>query len=333
MDFNVFRVYQEAGKAQGKIGGRIERARIDELSPGEVVIKIAYSGVNYKDALAATGAGGRVMRRFPLIAGIDAAGHVVSSEHADFKEGDAVAVTGYEFGTGHDGGYAEYARAPAQWVVALPRGMTPKMAMSIGTAGFTVALCVHRLEENRQGPEQGPFVVTGASGGVGNFAVDILARLGFEVIAVSRKPEATDHLLRLGASGVIDARSIDAPDEPLGKGQWGGAIDNVGGDTLAWLLSTTKPWGNVVAVGLASGSHLRATVMPFILRGVSLLGVTSSFCPAAVRRELWQRLAGDLAPSHVDEIVTREIGLEHLPEVFADLLAGKSTGRTIVKIA
>ncbi len=327
-DFKVFRVYRDDGKIQGKL----ELFNIDDLSPGEVVIKVAYSSVNYKDALAATGAG-NILRRFPLIAGIDAAGYVVSSENKDLKEGDAVTVTGYEFGTNHDGGYAEYSRVPAEWVVPLPEGISPKQAMSIGTAGFTVALCVQRLEENLQTPEHGPFVVTGASGGVGNFAIDILSSLGYEVVAVSGKQHEKDNLLALGASEVLDRKAIDLSGTALEKGQWGGAIDNVGGDLLAWLTRTTRPWGNIASVGLAGGSHLNTTVMPFILRGVSLLGITSSGCPTQLRHKLWQRLATDLAPKHLDDIVTRVAGLDDLPAIFNTLLAGTSTGRTIIKIA
>ncbi len=327
-DFKVFRVYQDGEKVQGKL----EHCSRDNLSDGEVLFKVAYSSVNYKDALAATGTG-KIIRRFPLIAGIDAAGYVVASENKDFKEGDAVLVTGYEFGTNHDGGYAEYARVPAEWVVPLPDGMSPEQAMSIGTAGFTVALCVHRLEENFQKPEQGPFMITGASGGVGNYAIDILSSLGYEVIAVSGKQSEKDKLLALGASHVLDRNEIDLSGPALEKGQWGGAIDTVGGDILSWLLRTTKPWGNIAAVGMAGGGHLNTTVMPFILRGVSLLGITSSACPTKLRHKLWHRLATDLMPTHLDDIVTRVAGLDDLPEIFDTLLAGTSTGRTIIKIA
>jgi acrylyl-CoA reductase (NADPH) len=326
-DFKVFRISQNGEKVQGNL----ELSTLDNLSAGEVLFKVAYSSVNYKDALAANGLG-KFTREFPVIGGIDAAGYVVSSTNKAFKEGDAVLVTGYDFGTNHDGGYAEYARVPAEWVVRLPDGMSPKQAMSIGTAGFTVALCVHRLEENNQKPEDGPFVVTGASGGVGNYAIDILSKLGYEVIAVSGKQSEKEKLLALGASEVVDRNDIDLSGPPLEKGLWGGAIDNVGGDILAWLTRTTKPWGNIVSVGLAGGSHLNTTVMPFILRGVSLLGVTSSGCPTELRHRLWHRLATDLAPTHLDAIVTRVAGLEDLPDIFDTLLAGTSTGRTIIKI-
>jgi len=327
-DFQVFRVYQE----DGKLAGKLELSDINDLSPGEVVFKVAYSSVNYKDALAATG-DGAIIRRFPLVAGIDAAGYVVSSKNTNIKEGDAVVVTGYDFGTNHDGGYAEYARVPAEWVIPLHENMSPQQAMSIGTAGFTVALCVQRLEENYQRPEQGPFVITGASGGVGNFAIDILSGLGYGVIAVSGKQNEKDKLLLLGASVVLDRNEIDLSGPALEKGQWGGAIDSVGGDILAWLTRTTRPWGNIASVGMAGGSHLNTTVMPFILRGVSLLGITSSGCPTELRHKLWHRLATDLAPTHLDDIVSRVAALKDLPEIFDTLLAGASTGRTIIKIA
>lgn len=328
-NFKVFRIYQDD---DGKIQGRVESSSIAELSPGTVTIKVAYSSINYKDALAATGAS-RIIRRFPLVAGIDAAGYVVSSASKDFKEGDAVVVTGYEFGTNHDGGYAEYARIPAEWLVHLPEAISPERAMTIGTAGFTVALCVHRLEENLQRPEHGPFVVTGASGGVGSLAVDILSGYGYEVLALSAKQKAREHLVALGATTVLDTGELKFSDAKLEKGLWGGGIDNVGGDILSWLLRTTKPWGNVVSVGMAQSDSLDITVMPFILRGVSLLGVTSSGCHSALRSSLWHRLATDLAPSHPDKIVTKVVTLDDLTENFNALLAGASMGRTIVKIS
>jgi NADPH2:quinone reductase len=326
--FRVFRVYSE----KGRIEGRLETGTLEGLSPGEVTLRAEYSSVNYKDALAATGAG-KVIRHFPLIAGIDVAGHVVSSEDPRFSENDAVLVTGYDLGVDHDGGYAEYVRVPAEWVVPLPPGMSTYQAMALGTAGLTVALCIHRLECNGQTPAQGPFVVTGATGGVGMLAIDILARKGYEVIALTGKPDQDCRLKELGAAQIMDRHSLKFDGPALEKAQWGGAIDNVGGDILAWLTRTMRPWGNIVAVGLAGGSELHTTVMPFILRGVSLLGVTSSGCPTALRQQLWKRLAGDLAPAHLDRIVTRVAALDDLPAIFADMLAGKTTGRTVIKIS
>ena len=326
--FRVYRVYNE----QGRIEGRLETGTLEDLPAGDVTIQAEYSSVNYKDALAATGTG-KIIRHFPLIAGIDVAGHVLSSDDSRFSAGDAVLVTGYELGVDHDGGYAGCVRVPAEWVVPVPRGMTTWQAMALGTAGFTVALCVHRLECNGQTPDNGPFIVTGATGGVGMLAIDILAARGYEVVALTGKQDQAPALRALGAAEILDRRSIKLEGPALDKGQWGGAIDNVGGDILAWLTRTMKPWGNIVAVGLAGGSELHTTVMPFILRGVSLLGVTSSGCPMVLRQQLWQRLAAELAPKHLDRIVTRVAALEDLPAIFADMLAGKTIGRTVVKIS
>lgn len=325
--FKVYRVYNE----QGKIQGKLETSAMDDLSPGEVILKAEYSSVNYKDALAATGAG-KIIRNFPLIAGIDVAGRVITSEDPRFKEGDQVLVTGYDFGVAHDGGYSEIVRAPAEWVVPLPAGMTTYQAMAIGTAGFTVALCISRLEDNGQTPGQGPFIVTGATGGVGMIAVDILSRLGYEVVALTGKLAQEADLKVLGATRILDRNSIKLDGPPLEKAQWGGAIDNAGGDILAWLTRTVVPWGNIASVGLAGGSQLNTTVMPFILRGVSLLGINSSGCPTELRHKLWHRLATDLAPKHLDKIVTRIASMEDLPGIFENMLAGKTTGRTVIKI-
>ena len=223
--FRAFRVYREADT----IGGRIERIDLHDLSPGEVVIDAAYSSVNYKDALGATGAG-KILTRFPLVAGVDVAGTVESSEDPRFRPGDPVLVTGYDFGVGHDGGYAERVRVPAEWVVPVPPGLTLREAMALGSAGLTVALCVKRFEDNGQAPSQGPIVVTGASGGVGSLAVDVLSGLGYEVVAVSGKPGARAYLERLGAARILDRHAIDLGSRPLEKAEWAGAIDNVGGD-------------------------------------------------------------------------------------------------------
>jgi acrylyl-CoA reductase (NADPH) len=326
-EIRAFRVYQQ----DNQVAGRLENLTFDDLSQGDVLIKAAYSSVNYKDALAATGVG-KIIRNFPCIAGIDVAGTVVESQDSRYKEGDKVLVTGYELGTAHDGGYSEYVRVPAEWVVYLPESMSLFDAMAIGTAGFTAALCVQRLEQNGQSPEQGQFIVTGATGGVGNFAIDMMSSLGYEVVAVTGKRDSNDLLTELGAHHILDRHNIKLDGPPMEKGQWAGAIDNVGGEFLAWLTRTTKPWGNIASVGLAGGSQLNTTVMPFILRGVSILGITSSGCPTSYRQPLWQRLASDLAPKHLDMIVTNTIGLEDLPDVFEKMLAGQTTGRTVVKI-
>ena len=315
----------------GKVTVALRERQFGDLPAGDVLVKIDYSSVNYKDALAATGKG-KIITRFPLTAGIDMAGRVIESKAPHLSEGDAVLVTGYDFGVSHDGGYAEYARVPARWVIPIPAPMTSYDAMALGTAGFTVALCVHRLEENHQTPERGPFVVSGATGGVGSIAVNVLSGRGYEVVALTGKMDEAGWLTRLGAARVIDRREIPSVHSPLHKGEWGGGIDNVGGDILGWLLAGTNPLGNIVSVGLAGGSHFNATVLPFILRGVSLLGVSSAGCPADLRSILWQRLASDLMPENLNEIASSVIGLEQLPAAFDAMLAGAIKGRTIVKI-
>jgi NADPH2:quinone reductase len=266
------------------------------------------------------------------VAGINVSGYVVSSSDKRFKEGDAVLVTGYEFGIGHDGGYSEYSRVPAEWVVALPSNMSLFEAMAIGTAGFTVALCVQRLEENNQNPNLGQFVVTGATGGVGNFAIDIMSTLGYDVVAITGKTNSHQSLIALGAKHILDRNTIKSDGLPLEKGQWGGAIDSVGGDILAWLTRTINPGGNIASVGLAGGSHFNTTVMPFILRGVSVLGINAPACSMPMRKYLWKRLVNDLTPKHINKIVTNVVQLEDLPFVFENMLAGKTTGRTVVSI-
>lgn len=326
-DFQAYRVHEH----DGRIAGRLERLGLNELSSGDVVLRAAWSSINYKDALAATGAG-KIIHRFPRIAGIDVAGRVVESQDVRYAPGDAVLVTGYDFGVDHDGGYAEYARVPADWLVPLPAGLSLYEAMALGTAGLTAAICVQRMETNGQQPDQGPIVVTGASGGVGSLAIDMLAGLGYEVVALTGKADATDYLESLGAARILDRNGLDVGRRPLEKGLWAGAVDNVGGDILAWLTRTVQPWGNITSVGLAGGAELRTTVMPFILRGIALLGVTSSGCPAELRQQLWQRLATDLKPRHLDRIVSRVVGLDELPDVFEAMLAGRTSGRTLVRI-
>src|ERR687896_771025 len=325
--FRAFRIYQ----AGGKVAGRVETLTLADLTPGEVVLRAAYSSINYKDALGATGAG-KILTHFPLVGGVDVAGRVEASTDPHFKEGDPVLATGYDIGVGHDGGYAERVRLPAEWVVPLPEGLSLFEAMALGTAGFTVALCIQRLENNGQQPESGPIVVTGATGGVGSLAVDILSGLGYEVVALTGKDTEHEYLRGLGARAVLDRKTLDLGSRPLEKAQWAGAIDNVGGGVLAWLTRTVKPWGNIAAVGLAGGSEIHTTVMPFILRGVSLLGITSAGCPAALRYKLWPRLATDLRPPHLASIVTEVVGLEDLPRVFAAMLEGLVRGRTVVKL-
>jgi NADPH2:quinone reductase len=295
-----------------------------------VLIRTRFSSVNFKDALAGTGKG-KILRRFPLVGGVDSAGEIARSLDPRFREGDPVVVTGYGVGVTQDGGYAEWLRVPADWVVPLPDGLDPRAAMIIGTAGFTAALAIHRMETNGQRPELGPVVVTGASGGVGCLAVDILSRLGYEVAAVSGKPEQQPLLRELGATQILGREELPGGDRPLENAVWGGAIDNVGGEMLARLTRTLRPWGNIASIGLAGGHDLHTTVMPFILRGVSLLGIDSVDCPYPLRQTLWQRLATDWRPPHLEQILSEEVGLEGLPEVFDRLLGGRIRGRILVR--
>ena len=325
--FKAFRIHE----LDKRIVARFDSITLDELSPGGVVVRVRWSDINYKDALAATGAG-RILRRYPLVGGIDLAGEVVSSTDARYKPGDAVLVTGCDLSETRDGGYAEYARLEPDSVVPVPAGLTPQDTMKIGTAGFTAALAVHLMERNAQSPAHGPVVVTGATGGVGSLAIDLLAARGYEVVAVSGKPGADDYLMAIGAARILRRQEVDVGKRPLEAAQWGGAIDNLGGEILTWLTRTTKPYGNVAAIGLAASHEFHGTVMPFILRGVNLLGVNSVYTPRALRLKVWERLATDLKPRHLDRICTRTIAFEDLPAAFPDYVAGKALGRTLVRI-
>jgi acrylyl-CoA reductase (NADPH) len=324
--FQAFRIRNDsAGYRSG-----IEEISIDDLAPGEIVIRTVHSSVNYKDALAGTGEG-KILRFFPLVGGIDVAGHVVSSTDPKFKEGDAVLVTGSGLSETRDGGYGQYARIEAKWAVPLPAGLSLRESMILGTAGFTAALALLRMEDNRQTPASGPLAVTGATGGVGSLAVDIFTRAGYEVHAISGKPEHSDYLKGLGATQVL-GREVLGPAKPLEAARFGGGLDNVGGPMLASLLARTRPYGNVASAGLAASAELPTTVMPFIIRGVSLLGVASAGTARDIRDEVWKRLATDWKPAHLDTICTREVGLSELPSVFAAMLAGGSFGRTLVRV-
>ena len=324
--FKAFRIFNE----DGKIAGRVVDATLDELSAGEVVIKAEYSSVNYKDALAGTGVG-KIIRRFPLIGGIDVAGTVSSSNDAAFKTGDRVLVTGYDLGVAHDGGYAQYVRVPAAWVVHVPDGLTTFETMTLGTAGFTAALAVVRLERNGLAPSQGKVVVTGATGGVGSIAVAILSRLGYEVTAITGKDEAHQYLTSLGANAIIDRKTMSMGTRPLEAATWAGAVDAVGGDLLAWLTRTMGQWGSIASTGLTGGIEVHTTVMPFILRGVSLIGIDSAMCPMDVRANVWQRLATDMKPARLDSIA-HTVSFDELPHTFATLLDGRARGRYVVQI-
>jgi len=325
--FRAFRIHSQGGK----IVARFEELGLDDLAPGEVVIRVTHSGINYKDALAATGAG-KILRRYPLVAGIDLAGIVESSSDPRFAPGTAVLVTGCGLSETHDGGYAQFARVPGDWVIPMPPGLDAFTAMALGTAGFTAALAIHRMEQNGQEPAGGPIAVTGASGGVGSIAIDMLSARGYRVVAVSGKAEAVPYLKELGASEVLLRASLDLGSRPLENARFGGAIDNLGGDTLTWLTRTVDFWGNIASIGLASGAGFTTTVMPFILRGVALLGVNSSATRREWRLAVWQRIATDLRPRHIERIVTRTIAFDELPAAFPDYIAGRVTGRTVVRI-
>lgn len=324
--FPAFRIHNDD---QGYRAG-LEQVSLDLLTSGEVVIHAVCSSVNFKDALAGTGKG-KILRRFPLVGGIDVAGHVAASTDPRFREGDAVLVTGCGLGETRDGGYAHYVRVDADMVVALPDGLQLREAMILGTAGFTAALALLRMVENHQTPDMGPLAVTGASGGVGSLAVDIFSAAGFEVHAVSGKADQAAYLKAIGATEVL-GREVLASARPLESARFGGGLDNVGGTMLASLLAQTRPYGNVGSAGLAATHQLDTTVMPFILRGVSLLGVASTDTPRRHRDEVWRLLASDWKPRHLDRICTREATLEDLPAVFDNMLAGGSLGRTLVTL-
>ena len=323
--FRAFRIHGNPHRSGG------EDISIDDLNIGEVTIKVDWSCVNYKDALAGTGQG-KILRQFPLVGGIDVAGHVVESRDPRFREGDAVLVTGSGLSETRDGGYSEYARLEADWVVPLPPTLSLREAMAIGTAGFTAALCLWRMQSVGQKPEMGPIVVTGATGGVGMLAIDIFSRAGFEMHAITGKPEQFEALIALGARQCIARAGLYLGQRPLESATWAGAVDNVGGELLSGLTRMIRPWGSIASCGLAGGIELHTTVMPFIIRGVSLLGINSSGTPYPVRVDLWQRLAQEWRPRHLDRIVTGEATLDQLPQVFDKLMAGGALGRTLVRI-
>ncbi len=316
----------------GKVESGFVRMDAGRLDAGDVTIRVAYSSVNYKDALAATGAG-RIIRRFPCIGGIDLSGIVVDSADPRFKPGDPVIATSFDIGVAHHGGYAEYARVPAAWVVPLPTGLSLYDAMALGTAGFTAALGIVRMEENGLRPDKGPVIVTGATGGVGSLAVDMLARLRYHVVALTGKESEADYLRGLGAAEVMLRDSLDLTRiRPLDSARWAGAVDNLGGDILAWIASTMMQGGTIASIGLAASMKLNTTVAPFILRGVSLLGVDSGYIGEPYRSGVWQRLAGDLRPPHL-ESMSRRIAFDELPGIFDEYIAGRAKGRVVVEIA
>jgi NADPH2:quinone reductase len=327
----VFRAYR-IDQQDGNIVAGFTEMNTDELTAGEVVIKVSHSTINYKDALAATGAG-RILRTFPLNGGIDLAGTVVSSESDDFSEGDTVLVNGCGLSETLDGGYAEYARVPAEAVVPIPDGMSAAETMQIGTAGYTAALAIHRMEQNGQLPENGPIVVTGATGGVGSIAIDMLNARGYEAVALTGKADQAEYLTNIGARQVLVRDDVDFGKRPMEKAVWAGAIDNLGGEALTWLTRTVDYGGNIASIGLAASHELNTTVLPFILRAVCLLGINSVETPRQLRLQVWQRIGGDLKPQHLDKIAANTIKFEELPGVFQAFIDGKVTGRTVVEIS
>jgi len=306
---------------------------LDELDPGEVVVRVAYSDVNYKDALAATGKG-RILRRAACVGGIDFSGTVVSSGDSRFAKGDAVLAVGFALGVAHHGGYAHYARVPAEWLVKLPPGMTLWEAMAFGTAGFTAGIGVVRMEQNGLKPANGPVIVDGATGGVGSIAIASLAKLGYHVVALTGKETESEWLKKLGAKEVKLRSEIDfSKAKPLDKATWAGAVDNLGGEVLAWMASTMKLNGVIASVGLAASPSLNTTVLPFILRGVSLLGINSDEAPSQeLRREVWRRLGGDMKPPLLKEMC-RTIAFADLPKVFDDFIDSRISRRVVVDLS
>lgn len=310
----------------------VKELSLNDLPEGDVLLKVEYSSINYKDSLAAI-PDGNIVKSYPFVPGIDLAGTVISSENPQFKEGDKVIATSYEIGVSHFGGYSEYARIPSEWLVPLPEGLSLKEAMVIGTAGFTAALSVQRLEENNVTPEKGKVLVTGSTGGVGSFAVSILSKLGYEVEASTGKESEHEFLKSLGATSIVPREEVyDGKVRALGKQKWAAAVDPVGGEPLASLLSQIHYGGSVAVSGLTAGTKLPSTVFPFILRGVNLLGIDSVYCPMDTRLKVWNRLATDFKPDNLEQLIQQEITLEQLPEALPTLLKGQAKGRTIVKL-
>jgi acrylyl-CoA reductase (NADPH) len=325
--FPAFRIHNDNN---GHRAG-VEQISVDDLSPGEILVKVVYSSVNYKDALAGTGKA-KILRRYPLNGGIDLAGYVAASSDPAFKEGDQVLCTGCGLSETRDGGYAQYARIESKSAIALPVGLTLRESMTIGTAGFTAALSLYRMRQLGQTPEMGAIVVTGATGGVGMLAIDVLTQAGFEAHAITSKSDQFDFLISLGAKQCIARKELFWGQRPLESTHWAGAIDNVGGEMLAGLTRVVSPYGNIAACGNAGGIELATTVLPFILRGVSLIGISSGTAARAVRDEVWALLGGDWKPQHLDKIATNEVDIGELPSVFDKMLAGDSFGRTLVRI-
>jgi len=325
--FKAFRIHNDA---EGYRAG-IENINIENLSGGDVVIRGEWSGINFKDALAATGKG-KILKSYPLVGGIDVAGEVISSECDRFSPGDKVLVTGCNLSEKRDGGYSQYLRLDSNSVIPLPAGLTTREAMGIGTAGFTAAISLYRMEALGQTPEAGPIVVTGASGGVGSFAIDILTSAGYEVHAITGKVEQFDYLEELGARQCISRHDLHWGQQPLDSVRWAGCIDNVGGDMLAGISRVIDLWGNIAVCGMAGGIGLHTTNLPMILRGVSLIGISSNNTPYDMREILWDRLANQWRPRHFDSIINNEVSLDNLGGAFDLLMKGNALGRTVVNL-
>lgn len=325
-----FRAYLLADSGDPR--GQFVTRRIDDLDAGSVVVRVAFSDINYKDALAATGRG-RILRRPSCIGGIDFSGVVHTSADSRFAPGDAVLAVGFDLGVAHDGGYAEFVRVPADWLVRLPPALTLWQAMALGTAGFTAALGIVRMEHDGLTAANGPVIVSGATGGVGSIAVAALARLGYRVVALTGKRDERAYLESLGATEVMCRDDLDLTQiKPLGKATWAGAVDNLGGSVLAWMASTMKINGVIASIGLAQDTALHTTILPFILRGVSLLGINSTDSPNAQQRlQVWQRLATDLKPPMLEQI-TDTIEFDDLPGAFQRFVDGRVRGRVVVRI-
>ncbi len=327
-EFLALRIHQEDENIQAKL----EQISLENLTEGEVILKNSYSGINYKDALAVTGTG-KILRSFPLVGGVDVAGTVVSSSDPRFKEGDAVIAACSGLSETHDGGYAEYSRLTKEAAISLPENMDQRTAMAIGTAGFAAGLAIYKMMLNNQSPSLGPIAVTGASGGVGSIAINMLSSMNYDVVAITSKKQSADYLKELGASSVVVTSENEMGTRPLEKAVFGGAIDNLGGETLSWLLRTTQPEGNVASIGLAADFKLSTNVMPFILRGVNLLGVNSTTLPNSFKQMIWEQIAEKMLPTNIEKIITKEVSLESSIPEFQNLLDATITGRTIIKIS
>tara|TARA_B100001094_G_scaffold323302_1_gene373936 strand:- start:1930 stop:2928 length:999 start_codon:yes stop_codon:yes gene_type:complete len=325
--FECFRINQ----VNEKIVSGLESVSIEDINPGEVTLKTEYSSINYKDALAATGKG-KILRTFPLIGGVDVAGEVVESDDPRFSPGDKVIAACSGLSETNDGGYSEYTRISSEAAIELPKQIDTRTAMAIGTAGFAAGLAIFKMKLNKQTPDMGPIVVTGATGGVGSIAIDMLSSSGFETTAITRKKTHDEYLRAIGTSNIICLEEMEIGERPLEKAQFGGGIDNVGGDLLSWVLRSTVPEGNVASIGLAADFKLPTNVMPFILRGVNLLGVNSTTLPNTIKQEVWDDIANNMSPQKIDQIVSKEVTLKELPDQFQAFLEGSVVGRVLVKV-